>query len=81
MSTNDVLLLKDAAGETYAIPIDKLQGAKLKREAQEVHAAVSSVNKAEYSILGVASMPQSVRKAAYATPTVMSNVNVAMPTA
>ncbi len=81
MSASQVILLQDSKGDIYAIPLDKLQDARLKSDSHEVQSAMDNLSKGEYSLLGLATMPQSVRKAAYATPNVMTNVHVPMPTA
>lgn len=81
MAADQVILLEDTKGELYAIPVDKLADAKLKVADAQVQEAVKKAGPPDYKILGTATMPQAVRRAAYVTPNISANVLMPMPTA
>jgi hypothetical protein len=81
MSTDNVLLVQDANGNVFAIPENKLADAKVNIRNAKVKEAMKKADPSKYKALGIAVMPQSVRKAVYATPNISANVSMPMPTA
>lgn len=80
MPSDQVILLQDAHGDVYAIPVDKLADAKLKVGEAQVQEAMEKAGPPHYTVRGTATMPPAVRRAAYVTPNISANVLMPMPT-